>query len=231
MEMLAIIPARGGSKGIPRKNIVPLAGKPLIEYSIRAALSTRLIDRLVVSTDDSEIENVSLNAGAEVVKRPESISGDTSSSEIALLHVLDYLAQREGYIPDILVFLQCTSPLTLAEDIDGTIKKLLASHADTALAVAPFHYYLWKENEKGELQGINHDKQHRPMRQERERQYLETGAVYVMRVEEFLEKKYRFFGKTVMFEMPGERCFEIDEPVDLAIAEQLLLRQQELGFR
>lgn len=228
MEILAIIPARGGSKGIPRKNVLPVAGKPLIEYAIQAALTAGLVNRLVVSTDDPEIEHVALNAGAEVVKRPEAISGDSASSEMALLHVVETLKQNEGYVPDILVFIQCTSPLTLAEDIDGTVRKLLDTDADTALAVAPFHYFLWKENESGEVEGINHQKLHRPMRQEREDQFIETGAVYVMRVNEFMETRHRFFGKTVKYEMPEDRCFEIDEPVDLLIAEQLLLRQRNL---
>ena len=227
MEILAIIPARGGSKGIPHKNIVPVVGKPLIEYSIEAVKGTKLVTRLVVSTDSSEIAEVAINAGAEVVKRPASISGDTASSESALLHVLETLQKKDGYIPDILVLLQCTSPLTLAEDIDGTIRKLLDSQADTALAVAPFHYYLWKENDRGEVEGINHQKFHRPMRQERENQYIETGAVYVMRVSGFLENRHRFFGKTVMYQMPEQRCFEIDEPVDLVIAEQLLIKQRK----
>lgn len=228
MKILAIIPARGGSKGIPRKNVVPIGGRPLIDYSIQAALASTLVNRLVVSTDHMEIEQVALKAGAEVVKRPESISGDTASSEMALLHVLDFFRQGEGYVPDILVFLQCTSPLTLPEDIDGTVQKMLENQADTALAVAPFHYFIWKENEDGVVEGVNHQKLYRPMRQEREDQFIETGAVYAMRVPGFLETKHRFFGKTVAYRIPEERCFEIDEPVDLVIAEQLLARQNKL---
>jgi CMP-N-acetylneuraminic acid synthetase len=223
MEIIAIIPARGGSKGIPRKNIISVAGKPLICYSIEAAKAAKFVNRLFVSTDDPEIEKVARDAGAEIVIRPKSISGDTAASEAALLHTLDSLKKYEDYIPDILVFLQCTSPLTLPEDIDGTIRMLLENDADTALAVAPFHYYLWRKDKKGEAEGINHDKSYRPMRQERANQYIETGAVYVIRVRDFLDKKHRFFGKTVMYEMPENRCLEIDEPIDLIIAEQLLL--------
>lgn len=143
------------------------------------------------------------------------------------MHALEYLSNSENYEPDILVFLQCTSPLTTSIDIDNVIKKLLAENADSALTVAPFHYYLWKQDDSGEVLGINHDKFHRPMRQQREKQYIETGAVYVMRVSQFLKKKYRFFGKIVMSEMPEERCFEIDEPADLAIAEQLILYKEQ----
>jgi len=117
---LAIIPARGGSKGIPRKNIRPLAGKPLIAYSIEAALQAESVNRVVVSTDDSDIVKVSKQYGAEIVWRPDEISGDKVSSELALLHVLDQLNKSENYIPDFIVFIQCTSPLMLSKDIDGT---------------------------------------------------------------------------------------------------------------
>lgn len=226
-EILAIIPARGGSKGIPRKNVTPLAGQPLISYTIQVAKASKFITRLVVSTDDEEIARTAAGCGAEVVKRPAEISGDLASSEAALLHVLDHLEQTEQYSPELLVFLQCTSPLTTAADIDGTIHTLLENGADTALTVTPFHYYLWRHNSRGEVEGINHDKYHRPMRQEREPQFLETGAVYVMEAEAFKKNKYRFFGKTVMHVTPEERCCEIDEPVDLIIAEQLILHQKQ----
>ncbi len=226
MKTLAIIPARGGSKGIPRKNVRPLAGKPLIAYNIEQARLSRLVNRVVVSTDDAEIAAVSQQYGAQVVWRPAEISGDSASSESALLHALDHLRQAEGYQPDILVFLQCTSPLTLAEDIDGTVQALLDSGADTALAVIPFHYFLWREA-GGEAVGINHEKGVRPLRQERPPQFLETGAVYVMRVPGFLQARHRFFGKTALYEMPAERRLEIDEPVDFEIAEAMLRRQAE----
>lgn len=227
MNILAIIPARGGSKGIPRKNLQPLAGKPLIAHTIEQALQARTVTRVVVSTDDQEIAAVAEQYGAEVVWRPAELSGDTASSESALLHVLDNLKQREGYEPDLVVFLQCTSPLTSPEDIDGTVEALLNDNADSALAVTPWHYFLWKRGETGGAEGVNHDKQFLPLRQEREGQFLETGAVYAMRIDGFKKAKHRFFGKTAMYVMPRERCWEIDEPVDLVIAEVLLREQQE----
>ncbi len=227
MECLAIIPARGGSKGIPRKNIRPLLGKPLIAYNIEQAKSARLVNRVVVSTDDPEIGAISRQYGAEVVWRPAEISGDTASSEAALLHTLEYLRQTENYQPDLLAFLQCTSPLTLAEDIDGVIQTLLDAGADTALAAIPFHYFIWKIDETSAAVGVNHDPRVRPLRQERQPQYLESGAVYVMRVPGFLQARHRFFGKTVLYEMPPERRLEIDDPVDFQIAEMLMRSQAE----
>jgi YrbI family 3-deoxy-D-manno-octulosonate 8-phosphate phosphatase len=229
MECLAIIPARGGSKGIPRKNILPVAGKPLIAFNIEQARRSRYIQRVVVSTDDDEIAEVARRYGAEIVRRPAEISGDSASSESALLHVLQVLQQEEGYQPDLLVFLQCTSPLTLAEDMDGTIQALLSQRADSALAVIPFHYFLWRQEAEGAV-GINHDKRVRPLRQEREPQYLETGAVYVMKAPGFLKARHRFFGKTALYVMPAERRLEIDEPADLQIAE-LRLRAQGVAIR
>lgn len=230
MECLAVIPARGGSKGIPRKNARLLAGKPLIAYNIEQALCAATVNRLVVSTDDAEIAAISRQYGAEVVWRPEQISGDSASSESALLHTLEFLQQAEGYTPDMLAFLQCTSPLTLAEDIDGTLQALLEAEADSALAVTPFHYFLWRHEPQADghfdAVGVNHNKRFRPLRQERSPQYLETGAVYAMRVPGFQVARHRFFGKTATYIMPPERRLEIDDLVDFEIAEVLLHQQR-----
>lgn len=221
-ETLAIIPARGGSKGIPRKNVLPLCGKPLIAWTIEAALAAETVDRVVVSTDDAEIAAVSRNWGAEIIERPVAISGDRASSEAALTDALDQLAEREGYRPELMVFLQCTSPLTIADDIDGTVNCLLRGGADTALAVADFHYFVWKRDEHGEAVGVNHDKRVRLLRQQREPEYLETGAVYAMRVAGFREAQHRFFGKTALHVIPAERRLEIDDPPDFDVAEMRL---------
>jgi len=221
-DILAIIPARGGSKGIPRKNVLPLAGKPLIAHSIDAAKASRFVTRVVVSTDDAEIAEVSRRFGADIVIRPPEIASDTSPSEQALLHVLDALERDEGYRPDLVVFLQCTSPLTAPEDIDGTITALTEAGADSALAVIPFHYFLWKRDGEGQACGVNHEKSVRLMRQQREPEFLETGAVYVMRTAGFRASKHRFFGRTVLHETPVERRLEIDEPEDFMIAVERL---------
>ncbi|MCA9248778.1 MAG: acylneuraminate cytidylyltransferase [Planctomycetales bacterium] len=207
---------------MPRKNVLPLCGKPLIAWTIEAAVAASSVDRVVVSTDDPEIGAVAEKFGAGVIWRPEEISGDLASSEAALLHALDHLAEMEGYRPSHVVFLQCTSPLTIADDIDATVERLERENADTALAVTDFHYFLWRWDESDSAVGINHDKRVRPMRQQREPNYRETGAVYVMNADGFRERKHRFFGKTVMQVIPPERCLEVDEPVDFRIAEVLL---------
>lgn len=224
MQTLAIIPARGGSKGIPRKNVLPLGGKPLIAHTIYAARAASQVDRVVVSTDDDEIAAIALEYGAEVVRRPAELAGDTAASEAALLHTLDALRQDEGYAPDLLVFLQCTSPLTVPEDVDGTIAALIDGQADSALAVTAFHYFLWAQDADRGTHGVNHDKSVRLMRQQRTPEYLETGAVYVMKAEGFRAARHRFFGKTVLFDTPVERRLEIDEPEDFRIAEERIAR-------
>lgn len=226
MEILSIIPARNNSKGIPGKNITPLLGKPLIAWNIEASKKSKYVTRTVVSTDGEAIANVAKNFGAEVVLRPDDISGDTATSESALLHVLQTLQKENSYRPDLIVFLQCTSPLTTAVDIDTCIEKLISEKADSATAVTDFHYFVWKKDASGAV-GVNHDKSFRPRRQDREPQYIETGAVYVMKHDGFIDANHRFFGKTVLSIMPPERVAEIDEPADLIIAESMLKNQQQ----
>jgi len=203
-----------------------LAGKPLISYSIEAALKTEEIDKVVVSTDDPEIADISKNMGASVVNRPADLSGDNAKSEDALLYTLDYLKYDELYEPDITVFLQCTSPLTLPEDIDGSINRLLVKNADSVFSVTPFHHFLWASNKKGEYLGINHDKRCRVLRQKLDLQFLETGSFYTMKTKGFIKSKHRFFGKTLTYEIPKERSIEIDEDIDFFLAESLINKKK-----
>jgi len=221
-KIVAIIPARGGSKGLPRKNVLPLMGKPVISYIIEAAQLSEYINKVIVSTDDPEIAHASRSYGAQVIERPTEISGDSASSESALLHVLHYLEKTESYKPDLIVFLQCTSPLTQPEDIDGTISMLLLNQADTALTVSENYSFLWRNDSNANAVGVNHDKTQRLPRQQRQPDFIETGAIYVMNAKGFFEAKHRFFGKTVMYEVPKERCFEIDDAKDFKIIESIM---------
>jgi N-acylneuraminate cytidylyltransferase len=220
-KVLALIPARGGSKGIPGKNLRRVGGITLLARTIRAARGATQVNRVAVSTDDPAIAAEARAEGADVIDRPADISGDTASSESALLHALDYLATTEGYHPELLVFLQCTSPFTQAADVDDLVGRLLDSGADTAFTASPFHGFLWREVPGGGMAGVNHDAAHRPRRQERAPEYLENGAIYVMRVAGFLKARHRFFGHTVLSVMPQARSMEIDEPDDLREAKVL----------
>lgn len=222
MTCVAIIPARGGSKAIPRKNLYPLAGLPLVAHSIVAARAAARVDRVVVSTDDAEISGIARQYCAEVISRPAEISGDLVSSELSLLHVLETLERNENYLPELVCFLQCTAPLTTASDIDGGIDLLEHEEADSLLTVTPFYHFIWRRDDKGRPYGVNHDMFVRQVRQKQEPQYLETGAFYVMRTDGFRKHRHRFFGHIAIFQMPSERVLEIDGPGDLVLAEALM---------
>lgn len=147
MSNLAIIPARGGSKGIPKKNIKEIAGKPLIAWSIEQALNSSSIERVIVSTDCEDIAAVAREYGAEVpFMRPAHLANDTAATEPALLHTLEWLAEHENYHPDYTVLLQATSPVRKDDAIDSAIKKIIEKKADSLLSVCEFWHFLW-ENE------------------------------------------------------------------------------------
>ena len=222
MECLAIIPARSGSKGIPHKNLKTVDGVPLVTRAVRSARAADSITRIVVSTDDKEIAQVAREAGAEIVMRPETLSGDEVPTEPALLHVLEILAAEGGYRPDLTCFIQCTSPLTTSDDLDQGIAALRAQKADCLVTVVPTYDFLWRRMAGGVAQAINHDANLiRKGRQEMEPQYRETGAFYVLRTEGFIAARNRFFGRIVLFEMSPEKSVDVDGPLDLELAEFL----------
>ena len=218
-KVLAIIPARGGSKGILKKNIRYVGGVPLIARTILAAKRSKFINRIIVSTDDKEISSISEKYGAEISWRPSHLSDDKSSSESALLHVLGKLKVDEQYIPDITTFLQCTSPFIEPDDIDGTILTI-KEDIDSAFSALPFHHFLWNLENHGEAVGINHNSDClRKRRQDlEEKQYLETGSIYAFRTNIFMKEKSRFCGKVSIWEQKNKLNIEIDIPNDLEIA-------------
>ncbi len=225
MKVQAIIPARGGSKGVPRKNARHVAGIPLVGRAIDVLSGSQRVDSTFVSTDDPEIAAIARKHGAGTIKRPTSLSGDEASSESALLHGLEVLQEREEDRPDILVFVQCTSPLLTTDDVDGAIHTFFSEDADVVFSATDFHGFLWKPTEDGSVTGINHDPSERERRQDRDPQYKETGGVYVMDRTGFEEAGHRFFGRVVPYEVPQERSMEVDHPVDLTVAEELLRTQ------
>jgi len=144
-RVLAVIPARGGSKGVPAKNLAPVGGVPLVARAVRECRATRLVTDVVVSTDDQAIATAARQAGAEVVLRPAAIAGDTATSEAAVLHAMDAHEALHGAPVDVVLLVQCTSPFILREDIDGVVAAVAEHGADTALTVAPFHGFVWRE--------------------------------------------------------------------------------------
>ena len=223
MKNIAIIPARGGSKGIPDKNLSLVGGLSLIARTVRAALQSQLLDAVYVTSDSPRIQEEAAAFGANVLMRAPATATDTASSESALLDALARL-QSEGIVPDEVTFLQCTSPFVTAEDIDGTIRARREGGAECALTVMHFHGFLWREAGEQGLVGVGHDASFRPRRQDRETQFLETGGVYVMDRAGFEASGHRFFGKVAHYEVPADRAMEIDEFHDLEIANLLARR-------
>ncbi|OKI88182.1 N-acylneuraminate cytidylyltransferase [Streptomyces sp. CB02414] len=221
-RVLAVIPARGGSKGVPAKNLAPVGGVPLVARAVRECRASRLVTDVVVSTDDQTIAAAAREAGAEVVLRPAAIAGDTATSEAAVLHAMDAHEALHGAVVDVVLLVQCTSPFIVREDIDGVAGAVAESGADTAVTVAPFHGFVWRDGagEEGG-HGVNHDKSHRPRRQDRPQDLLETGAAYAMAAGGFREHRHRFFGRTELVRTDPARVLEIDDPHDLARARAL----------
>lgn len=224
----AVIPARGGSKGILGKNLRLLGGKPLLAYTILAAQASESISRIFVSTDSEDIAAVAMRYGAETIPRPKAISGDEASSEQALIHALEHFESKGIHSPDILVMAQCTSPFMQASDIDGTVSLVSEKGHDSAFAAAPFHHFLWANSPIGATP-INHDGKIRLRRQDLEPQFLEAGSVYAMRVDSFLKEKTRFCGRTSLYFIDdAARALEIDAPYDL-IQAQAYLEWKNMG--
>lgn len=223
-RVLAVIPARGGSKGVPAKNLLPVGGVPLVARAVRECRATRLVTDVVVSTDDQAIAAAAREAGAEVVLRPAAIAGDTATSEAAVLHALDAHEALHGSTVDVVLLVQCTSPFITREDIDGVAGAVVENGADTALTVANFHGFIWRDAAEESTEGgngVNHDKSFRPRRQDRPQDLLETGAAYAMDAAGLREHQHRFFGRTELVRTDPARVLEIDDPHDLARARAL----------
>ncbi len=230
-KIVTIIPARGGSKRLPRKNILPLAGKPLIAYSIERAKQSRLVNRVIVSTDDDEIANIANQYGADIVRRSEQLSSVNASSESALLHVLVYLEKKEKLYPDIIVFLQCTSPLIEQDDIDKAINSLIAQEADSLFSAFRFNKYIWHVT-NGIVTSINYDyKSERRREQEFPVQFQENGSIYVFKTWVLKKLKNRLGGKIAIYEMGYLNSFQIDTPEDFQLCECILkIKLQRSGL-
>jgi len=221
MKVCAIIPARGGSKGIPGKNLQPLGGLPLLAHTVRAARGTDAIDRTVVSTDSSEIAQVAKQFGAHAIQRPPEISGDEASSESALVHALDELQRSEGYEPDVIVFLQCTSPLRTSAHITDALQVFAQEGADSLFSASVLPGFVWRRTE-GTLQSFSYDWRHRPRRQDAQEDLVENGAIYIFKPWVLRQSNNRLGGKIAIFRMAASHLFQIDEAADLAVVNCLM---------
>ena len=220
-EIISVIPARGDSKGLPGKNIRPILGEPLIGHSIRQSLRSKHVVRTFVSTDSSEIASVAKRFGAEVIRRPTAISGDQASSEEALHHLIDYLEQQESYRPDIVVFLQCTSPIRNERNIDEAIELMLDSNADSLLSVCRFHRFIWRIKQ-GRPASFNYDYRNRELRQNRAPEFVENGSIYIFKPRVLKQHNNRLAGRIQLYEMEYFSSFEIDTLEDFILCEAVM---------
>jgi N-acylneuraminate cytidylyltransferase len=234
-QILSIIPARGGSKGVPRKNIRDLAGKPLIYWTIKAAKDSGVFDRLVVSTEDAEIAAVARSFGAEVVDRPIELALDATKTEPVMLHVLDVLKQQ-GYEPDYVSLIQCTSPFLTGDVVRNVVVKLI-EHPDQydscGTYYEPHYAFRWKKTDDDRFVS-EFPIMDRPRRQDLalEYPYCGAGACYIVSTELFRKTGNRYGGNDARIGgvlISEQDALQIDTEYDLLVANELMKQKiQEL---
>ena len=215
-KIIALIPARGGSKGIPKKNIKIFKNKPLIVHTINYALSCKLIDQVYVTTDCSEIKKIAINTGAKVINRPEKLALDESTTESAIEHALDKLNNK----PDIIVLLQPTSPIRPENSLEESLQIYSDGSYNSLLSISPTHKFFWNINK--DIAEANYDFMNRPRRQDIKKEdisYLENGSLYIFSYNHFIKTKNRLGGKIGYIIFPEEFSLEIDTMLDFNILE------------
>jgi CMP-N,N'-diacetyllegionaminic acid synthase len=220
-KTLAVIAARGGSKGIPHKNLLDLCGKPLIAWTVEQARAARGVDVVAVSSDSDNILAAAEAAGAVGVRRPEDISGDLASSESAWLHALNATDERMGRFERI-VALQATSPIRESSDIENALAIFDRDHLDSLLSVCEVEdYFNWRIGASGP-EPINYDYHNRRMRQQIEKRYLENGSFYVLIPSLLREQNNRLGGKIGFHVMDRHKMFQIDRPEDVKLCAAIM---------
>lgn len=218
---LAIIPARGGSKRLPRKNMLELAGKPLVAWCIEAALHSNYIDNVIVSSDDDEILSISTMFGAETIKRPDCLAGDMATTFDTIKHTIDHSTNY-----DYIILLQPTSPLRKTNHIDEAIELLIAKKADAVISVCEMeHSPLWSNtlSEDGDMSNFIRDEIKNKRSQDLEKYYRLNGAIYISKTSRLLEEK-SFMLKDNIFAyiMARESSIDIDTLTDFRVAEYFM---------
>ena len=212
MKIISIIPARGGSKGLPKKNILELAGKPLIAWTIESSLKSKYISKTIVSSDCDEILNISSKYGSEILKRPDELARDTTPTEPVVEHILQNIKDLGNY--SYLVLLQPTSPLRDEKDIDEAISKLIQEKDATALiSVKEIDNKIlkaFKITNNGYLEGISNNKYPFMRRQDLPKVFMPNGAIYIISINEFLKTKRLFSDNAISYLMNEEKSLDID---------------------
>lgn len=229
MRVLAIIPARGGSKGLPNKNILPFAGKPLLAHTIEAARECSLIDRIVVSTDSQKITTIAKQHGAETpFVRPPELSNDNASGTEVCLHCLDFYQKELFYKPDLVIFLQPTSPLRTSSHIASAIHLLKEKKTETVISVQQaIEHPLWmkKLDNQGCIRPFFDDIAIPNTRQELEPAYLLNGAIYLSQANHLLQNKSFYSASTLAYVMSANDSVDIDTQEDFQKAENIFLER------
>ena len=223
-KIVAIIPARGGSKGLPRKNIIDLAGKPLIAWTIEAALKSKYITKTIVSSEDEEILNFSKNYGADVIERPDNLASDTATSESVVDHTIDFL-QCNGEEFDILVLLQPTSPLRTSIDIDSAFETMFDNNSTAIISVFETDNKIlksFKYGVNGYIEGISNNKYPFMRRQDLPKTYMPNGAIYIVNIDAFRISRGFMTDRTSCYVMPITRSLDIDTELDLRSIERII---------
>lgn len=227
---LAVVPARGGSRGVPGKNLFPVGGRPLIAWTLECARRARSIERVVVSTDSPEIASVAERCGVEVpFQRPPELARDDTPGIAPLLHTLRWLEENEGTLPSWVVCLQPTSPLRTPADVDAAVELAEREGADAVVSVspAPAHpFWMRRIEEDGRLVDLLPGAPTPARRQELSPTYALNGAIYVARREFLLEHESFEAGRTLAYVMPPERSIDIDSAWDLQQADWCLRLRQ-----
>jgi len=222
-QVLGLITARGGSKSVPRKNLVPVGGKPLIAWTIESALKSQRLDRVIVSTDDMEIARVAAEWGAEVpFMRPKELAEDDSPHIDVVIHAVQWLEEHERWSAEYVVLLQPTSPLRTAADIDGAIEMAKEKEAVAVIGVVETHahpYLTRKMTEHGVLEDFIPTEIPYLYRQGLPPAYFINGAVFVNRRDSLLKKRTFYPSGMYGYVMPAERSLQIDSPWDLYLAD------------
>ncbi|HFQ4952836.1 TPA: acylneuraminate cytidylyltransferase family protein [Vibrio vulnificus] len=225
MKNCAFIFARGGSKGLPRKNIKLLAGKPLLQYSIDTALATASIEHVFVSTDDSEIADVARASGAIVIERPADLASDTSPEWLSWRHAIEWVQARYGEF-DGFISLPATSPLRSIDDVEGAINKLFTTEADICISVTPASrspfFNMVKQTETGMVELVNKPQGEVARRQDAPAVFDITTVVYATTPHFVLNHYGIFSGKVTSIEVPKERAVDIDDIYDFKLAQAIL---------